>query len=159
PKTCQMGGGLMASNAIACGRRPDRFCSSFLVVSYLRFAPKAWFKDTLQFVVGVWGRLRRPQTPTIGEVWRGPGTLWGPPPNLPNCQVDRVRIEPCLTTRVPMKTTESPPPQTASDVQPRARPARPSVQQTFAALRHRNYRLWFSGQLVSLFGTWMQTTA
>lgn len=31
--------------------------------------------------------------------------------------------------------------------------------QTFVALRHRNYRLWFAGQLVSLFGTWMQTTA
>jgi len=31
--------------------------------------------------------------------------------------------------------------------------------QTFAALRHRNYRLWFRGQMVSLFGTWMQLTA
>lgn len=31
--------------------------------------------------------------------------------------------------------------------------------QTFAALRSRNYRLWFFGQMVSLFGTWMQTTA
>lgn len=30
---------------------------------------------------------------------------------------------------------------------------------TFAALRSRNYRLWFFGQMVSLFGTWMQTTA
>ena len=30
---------------------------------------------------------------------------------------------------------------------------------TFAALRHPNYRLWFGGQLVSLFGTWMQMTA
>ena len=30
---------------------------------------------------------------------------------------------------------------------------------TFAALRHRNYRLWFRGQMVSLFGTWMQLTA
>lgn len=30
---------------------------------------------------------------------------------------------------------------------------------TFAALRHPNYRLWFFGQLISLFGTWMQTTA
>lgn len=26
-------------------------------------------------------------------------------------------------------------------------------------MRHPNYRLWFFGQLVSLFGTWMQTTA
>ncbi len=31
--------------------------------------------------------------------------------------------------------------------------------QTFAALRHPNYRLWFTGQLVSLVGTWMQATA
>ena len=32
-------------------------------------------------------------------------------------------------------------------------------QRTFAALRYRNYRLWFMGQLVSLVGTWMQITA
>jgi len=30
---------------------------------------------------------------------------------------------------------------------------------TFAALKFRNYRLWFLGQMVSLVGTWMQTTA
>ena len=30
---------------------------------------------------------------------------------------------------------------------------------TFAALRHSNYRLWFIGQMVSLFGTWMQSMA
>ena len=29
---------------------------------------------------------------------------------------------------------------------------------TFRALRHRNYRLYFSGQIVSLIGSWMQTT-
>jgi MFS family permease len=34
-----------------------------------------------------------------------------------------------------------------------------SWKTTFAALRHRNYRLWFWGQMTSLFGTWMQTTA
>ncbi len=33
------------------------------------------------------------------------------------------------------------------------------IGQTFAALRHYNYRLWFAGQLVSLIGTWMQSTA
>jgi MFS family permease len=33
------------------------------------------------------------------------------------------------------------------------------LSQMFAALRHRNYRLWFIGQLISLVGTWMQTTA
>ncbi len=30
---------------------------------------------------------------------------------------------------------------------------------TFAALRHRNFRLFFAGQFVSLIGTWMQSTA
>ncbi len=33
------------------------------------------------------------------------------------------------------------------------------LPRAFVALRHRNYRLWFAGQLTSLFGTWMQTTA
>src|SRR3989454_6095962 len=32
-------------------------------------------------------------------------------------------------------------------------------QQTFSALRHRNFRLFFAGQLISLTGTWMQNTA
>ena len=34
-----------------------------------------------------------------------------------------------------------------------------SFRHTFSSLRHRNYRLWFCGQLISLFGTWMQVTA
>jgi len=34
-----------------------------------------------------------------------------------------------------------------------------SWQQTFAALKYPNYRLWFWGQIVSLLGTWMQMTA
>src|SRR5437868_11800786 len=33
------------------------------------------------------------------------------------------------------------------------------LRQTFSALRHPNFRLFFSGQLVSLIGTWMQNTA
>jgi predicted MFS family arabinose efflux permease len=36
---------------------------------------------------------------------------------------------------------------------------KPSLKKTFAALKHRNYRLWFYGQMVSLMGTWMQMTA
>ena len=32
-------------------------------------------------------------------------------------------------------------------------------KRTFSALGNPNYRLWFYGQMVSLFGTWMQTTA
>ncbi len=34
-----------------------------------------------------------------------------------------------------------------------------SWRHTFAALKHRNFRLFFIGQLVSLIGTWMQATA
>jgi MFS family permease len=34
-----------------------------------------------------------------------------------------------------------------------------SWKQAFAALRHPNYRLWFWGQIVSMFGTWMESTA
>ncbi len=34
-----------------------------------------------------------------------------------------------------------------------------TLRHTFRALRHRNYRLFFYGQLVSLIGTWMQQTA
>jgi MFS family permease len=34
-----------------------------------------------------------------------------------------------------------------------------SLERTFASLKYRNYRLWFIGQLASLVGTWMQTTA
>ena len=32
-------------------------------------------------------------------------------------------------------------------------------ERTFAALKYPNYRLWFQGQIISLLGTWMQTTA
>lgn len=41
----------------------------------------------------------------------------------------------------------------------RAVPAGLSLRQTFSALRHRNFRLFFFGQLISLIGTWMQNTA
>ncbi len=33
------------------------------------------------------------------------------------------------------------------------------MRRTFSALRHRNYRLFFFGQMISQIGTWMQTTA
>lgn len=38
-------------------------------------------------------------------------------------------------------------------------PLKHRVRRTFAALSYYNYRLWFAGQLVSLVGSWMQTTA
>ena len=38
-------------------------------------------------------------------------------------------------------------------------PPRPSVNSTFSALRHRNFQLYFGGQLISNIGTWMQIIA
>jgi MFS family permease len=35
----------------------------------------------------------------------------------------------------------------------------PKHQSALAAFRYRNYRLWFGGQLISVVGTWMQSTA
>ena len=37
--------------------------------------------------------------------------------------------------------------------------AGPRLPSTFAALRHRNFRLWFLGQTLSMVGTWMQSVA
>jgi MFS family permease len=37
--------------------------------------------------------------------------------------------------------------------------SRPTTNSTFAALRHRNFQLYFGGQLVSNIGTWMQIIA
>ncbi len=34
-----------------------------------------------------------------------------------------------------------------------------TLNNTFTALKYRNYRLWFTGQMAPLVGTWMQTTA
>src|SRR6185436_6516582 len=36
---------------------------------------------------------------------------------------------------------------------------RVQLRDTFRALQHRNYRLYWTGQLVSLVGTWMQSVA
>ncbi len=38
-------------------------------------------------------------------------------------------------------------------------PTRRDLLQAFISLRHRNYRLFFFGQMISQIGTWMQTTA
>jgi MFS family permease len=42
---------------------------------------------------------------------------------------------------------------------PAAPPPASPRPRTFAALRHRDFRLFYAGQLLSLIGTWMQTTA
>lgn len=44
----------------------------------------------------------------------------------------------------------------ATPASPVTRPRRPG---TFRAMQHRNYRLYFTGQLISMAGTWMQTIA
>jgi MFS family permease len=41
----------------------------------------------------------------------------------------------------------------------RITPPRPFANSTFAAMRHRNFQLYFGGQLVSNIGTWMQIIA
>ncbi|HEK85313.1 MAG TPA: MFS transporter, partial [Candidatus Aminicenantes bacterium] len=38
-------------------------------------------------------------------------------------------------------------------------PRKFSWKQTFHSLKYPNYRLWFWGQMTSVFGSWMQTTA
>jgi MFS family permease len=52
-----------------------------------------------------------------------------------------------------MDQKESLTPETEALVRP------PSALALLAVFRHRNYRLFFTGQLVSLMGTWMQTVA
>ena len=37
--------------------------------------------------------------------------------------------------------------------------AQSRLQASLRAFRHRDYRLFFAGQLISLVGTWMQTIA
>ena len=49
-----------------------------------------------------------------------------------------------------------PPPLKGSAALP---PRNSRVSSTFRALRYRNFQLFFSGQLISLIGTWMQTVA
>lgn len=55
-----------------------------------------------------------------------------------------------------------PPPAPADGFGPSAPPPpgeTSAFASTFRAMRHRNFRLWFFGQLTSLVGTWMQTIA
>ncbi len=66
------------------------------------------------------------------------------------------REEPRVRLQVPL-----PPPIEGFPGRPLAIRLRESFRwrQAFVALKYRNYRLWFWGQMVSLFGTWMQSTA
>jgi predicted MFS family arabinose efflux permease len=60
-----------------------------------------------------------------------------------------------LEENIVTSAPEEPP--SEQEVEALARPS--SALALFAILRHRNYRLFFSGQLVSLMGTWMQSVA
>src|SRR5205809_7000508 len=61
---------------------------------------------------------------------------------------------------MPMRTTEpGRVPEDLSGRQRRMPVGGITWRHTLRALRHRNYRLFFWGQLVSLIGTWMQQTA
>ena len=42
---------------------------------------------------------------------------------------------------------------------PAPRPAERRLRRNLGALRHRNYRLYFIGQVISTVGTWMQSVA
>src|SRR5919202_2235546 len=61
-------------------------------------------------------------------------------------------MAPHLTPAAPSSPRHPPPPPVRVPV-PRRRLG------TFRALRHRNYRLFFLGQVVSLTGSWVQATA
>src|SRR6202012_3436056 len=62
----------------------------------------------------------------------------------------------------PDEVQAGPPPVAAA---PAERPAgwsrggRAGLRRSVSSLRHRNYRLFFFGQLISVMGTWMQTVA
>ncbi|OZM70565.1 MFS transporter [Amycolatopsis antarctica] len=72
-------------------------------------------------------------------------------------------LPPDTATRKPDPPPDPPgppnPPESSSD--PSGDPPRPAGPRpgTFASLRNRNYRLFFSGQVVSNIGTWMQRIA
>ena len=57
-------------------------------------------------------------------------------------------------------TMAAPPEAASPEPQPEsAASGKPERASAFRALRHRNYRLYFFGQLTSLAGTWMQSAA
>jgi MFS family permease len=69
-----------------------------------------------------------------------------------------------LTVSNKQVVAESPDPRSSpseakESVQPGVEPSENRWSKMFRALRHRNYRLFWTGQLVSLTGTWMQSVA
>jgi len=67
-------------------------------------------------------------------------------------------LEPAKYTQADRASKEANP--KLASGQPSAAPARrPAVEGTFRSLRHRNFQLYFGGQLISVAGTWMQAVA
>ncbi len=69
---------------------------------------------------------------------------------------------PALETLAEQLTRPSQPPQPSRRLSRQGRPVTSfagASRQTFAALANPNFRRYFSGQAVSLVGTWMQTVA
>lgn len=64
-----------------------------------------------------------------------------------------------MSTRSEPTEERLPRPLTAAVPRPRRLPLPVNLTRGFRALRVRNYRLYWFGQLISLTGTWMQTTA
>src|SRR5579875_2655626 len=69
----------------------------------------------------------------------------------------RVSSEEEVTLSPPATAREAAAATTTAVLQPASRQS--GIFRAFRALRHRNFRLFWFGQLISLIGTWMQTTA
>jgi len=63
--------------------------------------------------------------------------------------------------RLMLRTRRAPTKDPKANGEPRLRDARPGEgsRRGMPAFRYRNYRLYFSGQIISVIGTWMQATA
>ena len=66
-----------------------------------------------------------------------------------------------LEQELDLERAEGPDLQQGPDLEPEAKVGRPraSLANAVRVFRHRNYRLFFGSQLVSLIGTWMQSVA
>src|ERR1700733_6964529 len=80
------------------------------------------------------------------------------PASVPTCASGSRRS--LTSRRVVPEADAAPAVETGSPEQLQPPPEDPSERRgAFRALRHRNYRLYFFGQLTSLAGTWMQSAA
>ena len=64
-----------------------------------------------------------------------------------------------VTSGIPAREEDASAAVVPASMEPRPVQAKLGVRTTLRALRHRNFQLFFSGQFVSLCGTWMQSVA